>query len=112
MFCLFQDDGSTTTSTEGTTTGKRLIIDVYCVIILKFLLRYIASRHLEIGLWSFKCLKYTISTENFLLFSMLLKPIDVGSSVSTTPTPSPTVSTTEISTISTTSVTGMKIIVV
>ena len=69
-----------------------------------------AGRHLEIGLCSFKCLKYTISTEIFLLFSMLLKPKDIGSSASTAPTPSPTVSTTEISTISTTSATGMKMI--
>ena len=40
---------------------------------------------------------------------MLLKPKDVGSSASTTPTPSVSVSTTEISTIST-NITGMKII--
>ena len=41
---------------------------------------------------------------------MLLKHKEIGSSTSTTPTRSPTVSTTEISTISTTSVTGMKMI--
>ena len=33
---VFQDDGSTTTSTEGTTTGKRSITDVYYMIILEF----------------------------------------------------------------------------